>query len=149
MKRNEFIKKYNIDDDYEEWFLTKKIFVIDLKTMGWKLIECKTMFEVYAKFGENIICTNPNFYTDGKIIAESRKSVIMASGMKKFNYDGTPYESLEDLFKVEGDEVLKHIDNWEWEEVMDWIIVNKKSGKLIAQFDNWDDCPERKEVEKK
>ena len=149
MKRNEFIKKYNIEGDYEEWFLTKRIFVLDLKTMGWKLIKCKSMFEVYNKFGGNIICTNPNFYTDGNIIAESRKSLIMASGMKKFSYDGKVYDTLEDLFKAEGDGVLKHIEKWEWQEVMDWIIVNKKSGRLLAQFDNLDDCPERKDVEKK
>lgn len=148
MKRNEFIKEYKIDEEYEEWFLTERIFNNDLKSLGWKLIDYKPIKQVHYKFNDlDIICTNPNFYTDGKTIAESRKSKIMASGIVSFTYDGKEYSNLEELLKVEGVEVLEHIKKLEWNEVMDWIIVSKKEGRLIAQFDNWDECPSRKEVE--
>ena len=148
MKRNEFIKEYKIDEEYEEWFLTERIFNNDLKSLCWKLIDYKPIKQVHYKFNDlDIICTNPNFYTDGKTIAESRKSKIMASGIVSFTYDGKEYSNLEELLKVEGVEVLEHIKKLEWNEVMDWIIVSKKEGRLIAQFDNWDECPSRKEVE--
>ena len=41
---------------------------------------------------------------------------------------------------------LKNLKDIEWIEIMDWIIVNKQ-GQLIGQFENWDECPTRKEVE--
>jgi len=37
---------------------------------------------------------------------------------------------------------------WEWLQVMDWIVVTKKDNRLLAQFNKWNELPTRKEVEK-
>ena len=52
------------------------------------------------------------------------------------------------FLKENGVEALNHLDKIEWVEIMDWLIVDKKTGMLKAQFDDWDNCPTRKEVEK-
>ena len=149
MKRNEFIEKYKINEEHEEWFLSERAFTNDLKVMGWKIITPKLLHEYNPIFNESdITCTNPNFYKDGDIIGNSRKSEIMASGMFKIKYNGKEYTNMYLFIKEEGIEALSDLENIQWDESMDWIIVNKKQGTLKAQFDDWDECPQRKEVEK-
>ena len=149
MKRNEFIEKFKIKEEHEEWFLTERMFSNDLKVMGWKMNTPKLLYDYSSSLKElDIICTNPNFYKDGDIIGNSRKSEIMASGMIKINYNGKEYTDMYLFLKEEGIEALSDLENIQWDESMDWIIVNKKQGTLKAQFDDWDECPERKEVEK-
>jgi len=148
MKRNEFIDKYEIDDNYEEWFLSKRMFESDLKVLGWKAIDYKPIHVFSDSLVElDVILTNPNFYTDGYVIGNSRKSEIMASGTFKFTYRDNVYIDFIKFFEVEGIEALKHLDEIVWDESMDWIIVDKKYGKLKGQFDEWDSCPTRKGVE--
>jgi len=148
MRRNEFIEEYNIDENHEEWFLTERAFTNDLKVLGWTKKYTKQLSEYHDKFNElDVICTNPNFYKDGDIISNSRKSVIMASGMFRFTYRGKQYTDLLIFLKEEGHEALNNLSEIQWDESMDWIIVDKKQGKLKGQFDDWDECPTRKEVE--
>jgi len=148
MKRREFLKEYNINEEHEEWFLSNRALTLDLKVMGWKLKDYKPIYELHKSFNElDIICTNPNFYKDGDVIANSRKSEIMASGIIKIIYEGVEYTDINVLLEQKGVEALKELNNIEWNETMDWIIVDKKTGNLMGQFDNWDECPQRKEVE--
>ena len=49
--------------------------------------------------------------------------------------------------KINGDEAIKEMKEWEWLQVMDWIIVEKKTNKLLLQCDSWENLPTRKEVE--
>ena len=134
MRRQEFLDEYNISEEYEEWFISSKAFTNDLKVNGWSINIPKKLYEYHSKFNElDIICTNPNFYKDGEVIGKSRKSLIMASGMFRFKYKGKEYTDFYMFLKENG---------------VDWLIVDKKTGKLKAQFDDWDDCPTRKEVEK-
>ena len=150
MRRSEFIEKYKIDEEHEEWFLSSRAFNNDLKVLGWKAIEPKPLYEYHSEFNElDIICTNPNFYNDGSIIGDSRKSMIMASGIFRLKYRDKIYTDLYEFLKEEGIEVLNNLNEITWIETMDWIIVSKKEGKFKGQFDDWDDCPTRKEVEKK
>ena len=149
MRRQEFLDEYNIGEEYEEWFISSKAFTNDLKVNGWSINIPKKLYEYHSKFNElDIICTNPNFYKDGEVIGKSRKSLIMASGMFRFKYKGKEYTDFYMFLKENGVEALNNLDNIEWIEIMDWLIVDKKTGKLKAQFDDWDDCPTRKEVEK-
>ena len=149
MKRKDFIKRYNIGDNHEEWFLSNKGFINDLQVLGWKLQKPKYLCDYHRDFNKvDVICTNPNFYTDGDIIGNSRKTIIMASGIFRFKYNEKEYTNLHIFLKEEGLEVLSHLEKIEWIEVMDWIIVGKKDGRLKGQFDDWDDCPTRKDVDK-
>ena len=149
MKRNDFIEQYNIDEEHEEWFLTERTFANDLKVIGWTSKFTKQLGEYHDKFNElDIICTNPNFYKDGDIIGNSRKSLIMASGIFRFTYRGKEYTDFIVFLKEEGLEALSNLSEIQWDESMDWIIVDKKQGKLKGQFDDWDECPTRKEVER-
>tara|TARA_R100000458_G_C8236965_1_gene217034 strand:- start:458 stop:907 length:450 start_codon:yes stop_codon:yes gene_type:complete len=148
MRRQEFLEKYKISEEYEEWFISTRAFTNDLKVNGWKINEPKQLFEFHSKFNElDIICTNPNFYKDGEIIGNSRKSSIMASGMFRFTYEGKQYTDFYVFLKENGVEALNNLDKIQWDEIMDWLIVDKKTGMLKAQFDDWDNCPTRKEVE--
>ena len=148
MRRQEFLEEYNIGEEYEEWFISTRAFTNDLKVNGWKINEPKQLFEFHSKFNElDIICTNPNFYKDGEIIGNSRKSTIMASGMIKFTYEGKQYTDFYVFLKENGVEALNNLDKIQWDEIMDWLIVDKKTWMLKAQFDDWDNCPTRKEVE--
>ena len=148
MRRQEFLEKYKISEEYEEWFISTRAFTNDLKVNGWKINEPKQLLEFHSKFNElDIICTNPNFYKDGEIIGNSRKSSIMASGMFRFTYEGKQYTDFYVFLKENGVEALNNLDKIQWDEIMDWLIVDKKTGMLKAQFDDWDNCPTRKEVE--
>ena len=75
--------------------------------------------------------------------------MIMASGIFRLKYRDKIYTDLYEFLKEEGIEVLNNLNEITWIETMDWIIVSKKEGKFKGQFDDWDDCPTRKEVEKK
>ena len=156
MNYEEFLEEYKIEEDYEEWFLSKGLFESDLKVMGWKLMGEKYIDYLHSEFNDiDIVCTNPNFYKDGHIIAQSRKSLVVASGFIKFDY---PLDALEEiktytsfypLFQENGWEVIGNFNQIKWLEIKDWLIVAKKDGKLLAQFDSWEECPSRKEVEVK
>ena len=146
----EFYKEFKlIDSDKEEWFIPSKLVSADLKQSGWKIKEPKTLANYHKKFNDlNLTCTNPNFYNDGEIIAESRKSIVMACGHSIIKYKNREYWEPYQIIKNHGYEALKDLDNWEWLQVMDWIIVTKKDNKLLAQFSNLSDLPNRKELEK-
>lgn len=148
MRITEFYKEYDIDEEAYD-FVPTKMFELDLKQSGWKIKEGKSLSKLHDKFNDlNIICANPNFYNDGTIIAESRKSIIQASGHPIVKYNNKEYWEIGHLVKIYGDEAIKEMDKWEWLQVMDWIIVEKKTNKLLLQFDSWEDLPTRKEVEK-
>ena len=142
MRIKEFYERYNIDEEAYN-FVPTKMFNLDLKQSG-----CKSLSKLHEKFNDlNVICTNPNFYTDGTIIAESRKSIIQASGHPIIKYKGKEYWEIDHLVKIYGDEAIKEMNEWEWLQIMDWIVVEKKTNKLLLQFDSWENLPIRKEVE--
>ena len=148
MRFRQFVKDFDIDDEANN-FLPTKLVEGDLKSAGWKIKDVLTPANYHQKFHDlNVIITNPNFYNDGHIIAESRKSVIMASGYPIVKLDGKEYWSVDSLVRVNPLERLKKMKEWEWVQVADWIIVSKKDNFLLGQFDNWDNLPNRKEVEK-
>ena len=139
----------DLEQPYNEWFLHEKVFKGELKIGGWKLLHPKPINELHHEFNKSkFVITNPNFYEDGWILAESRRSVIMASGIKtEFVWDGKVWTSFSQLFKEYGPEMLNLFPELNWNETKEWIIVDKKSNKLLAQFDYWDDAPTRKDVE--
>ena len=146
----QFYKDYNIiDSDKEEWFMPNRMVELDLKVTGWKVKAPKCLSNYHKEFNDlNLTCTNPNFYNDGDIIAESRKCVVMACGHSIIKYNNREFWEPYQIIKNYGVEALKDIDNWEWLQVMDWIIVTKKGNKLLSQFSNLSDLPKRKDVEK-
>jgi hypothetical protein len=147
MKYREFIE--DLQEEIEDWFVPIKAFENDLKFLGWRVRNLKFLYAYDDSFEElNVICTNPNFYSDGEIIADSRQSLIQASGNIKFNYKNKIYENFVELFREFGSEVVNDFSNIQWLEVMDWIIVSKKENYLLGQYDNWDNIPKRKEVER-
>ena len=154
MNYEEFLDEYKIEEEYEEWFLSKGLFTSDLKILGWKLIGEKYLDYLHSEFNNiDIVCTNPNFYKDGHIIAQSRKSLVISSGFIKFDYpldnseERQAYTSFYPFFMDNGWEVIGNLRQIDWKEVKDWLIVTKKEGKLLAQFNLWENCPTRKEVE--
>ena len=149
MDCNELWETYRIEEPYDEWFLDERVFRADLKHDGWKLLEGRPLTELHSDFNEcKVILTNPNFYEDGWILAESRRSMIIASGLiTAFKWKGKPYTSFFQLFREQGAKVIGLLDNLEWEETKDWLVIDKKSNKLLAQFDYWGDSPTRKDVE--
>ena len=154
MNYEEFLKEYKIEQEYEECFLSKGLFNSDLKALGWKLVGEKYIHYLHSEFNDiDIVCTNPNFYKDGHVIAQSRKSVIISSGFIQFEYpldkseEVKQYTSFYPLFMDNGWEVIGNLNQIKWHEVKDWLIVAKKDGKLLSQFDSWENCPTRKEVE--
>jgi len=147
MRFRDFQKEYNIDDETEN-FLLNKIVLNDLKASGWTFKEGRSLSKFHIKFNDlKVIITNPNFYNDGEIIAHSRKSIIQASGHPIIKYKGKEYWNIEHLVRVYGDVAIKEMDEWEWLQICDWIIVTKKDNNLLAQFERWEDLPTRKEVE--
>ena len=148
MRVSQFYSKYNIDEE-DEFFLPSRIFEGDLKATGWKIKESLTLANFHRNFNDlNIICANPNFYSDGQIIGESRKSIIQASGQPLIKYKDKEYRNISKIVLEHGDEAIADMKNWEWIEDMDWIIVTKKENKLLRQFNKWEDLPTRKEVER-
>ena len=148
MRVSQFYSKYNIDEE-DEFFLPSRIFEGDLKATGWKIKESLTLANFHRNFNDlNIICANPNFYSDGQIIGESRKSIIQASGQPLIKYKDKEYTDISKIVLEHGDEAIADMKNWEWIEDMDWIIVTKKENKLLRQFNKWEDLPTRKEVER-
>jgi hypothetical protein len=145
----ELWETYRIDEPFDEWFLDERLFKAELKRDGWKLGEARKLNEIHNEFNESgIVLTNPNFYEDGYTLAESRRSKIMASGLSMtFSYEGEEFNSFYTLFKKHGAKVIGLLDNLEWSESKDWIIIDKKSNKLLAQFDYWANAPTRKDVE--
>ena len=149
MDCNELWETYRIEEPFDEWFLDERVFRADLKHDGWKLCEARKLNEMHNEFNDcKAVLTNPNFYEDGHTLAESRRSRIIASGLAmKFQYDEEEYTNFYQLFKKHGAKVIGLLDNLEWYESKDWIIVCKKTNKLLAQFDYWNDSPTRKDVE--
>ena len=148
MRLNIFIDEFTIDEDDEE-FLHSRIVESDLKAAGWKIKEVIKPSNYHQKFNElNVTITNPNFYNDGHIIAESRKSVIMASGYPIIKLDGKEYSSVGNLLRANPLDILKRNKEWEWIQTADWIIVTKKDNFLLGQFNEWFNLPNRKDVEK-
>ena len=145
----ELWETYRIEEPFDEWFLDERVFRAELKRDGWKLGEARKLNEIHNEFnGSSAVLTNPNFYEDGYTLAESRRSKIMASGLSmEFTYEDEEYDSFYHLFKKHGAGVIGLLDNLEWYESKDWIIVNKKTNKLLAQFDYWNNAPTRKDVE--
>ena len=72
----------------------------------------------------------------------------MASGYAIVKFNEKEYWSVDSLVRVNPLERLKKMKEREWVQVADWIIVSKKDNFLLGQFDNWDNLPNRKEVEK-
>lgn len=148
MRFREFAKEFELDDEDED-FLPTRLVEGDLKGAGWKIKETLSLSNIHKKFNDlNVIITNPNFYNDGHIIAESRKSIIQACGHPIIKYDNREYWNILQLVKNNGVEVLKSMKDWEWLQVSDWIVVEKKQNFLLAQFNEWNKLPVRKEVEK-
>mgnify|MGYP003120383386 CR=1 FL=1 len=148
MRISKFYSEYNIDEE-DEFFLPSRIFEGDLKASGWKIKESLSLANFHRKFNDlNVICSNPNFYSDGQIIGESRKSIIQASGNPIIKYKGKEYWDIGNLVRIHGDKAIAEMGEWEWLQVMDWIVVTKKDNRLLAQFNKWDELPTRKEVEK-
>ena len=147
MRLSKFIEEFNIDEENEE-FLHSRIVEQDLKAAGWKIKDVITPASYHQKFNDlNVTITNPNFYNDGHIIAESRKSVIMASGYPIVKLNGKEYWTIDSLLRPNALERLKKINEWEWVQVADWIIVTKKDNILLGQFNQWGELPNRKDVE--
>tara|TARA_R100000951_G_scaffold115084_2_gene122015 strand:- start:284 stop:736 length:453 start_codon:yes stop_codon:yes gene_type:complete len=147
MRVSNFIDEFNINEDEEE-FLHSRIVEQDLKAAGWKIKEVITPSVYHQKFKDlKVTITNPNFYNDGHIIAESRKSVIMASGYPIIKLDGKEYSSVGNLLRPNALDILKRNKEWEWIQVADWIIVTKKDNILLGQFNDWSNLPNRKDVE--
>ena len=149
MDYEELIDKYKIEEPFDEWFLEEGVFRGDLKYDGWKLTNPKKLSEIHHEFNDSkLVITNPNFYEDGWVLAESRRSRIIASGLQtEFTWDDKVYTSFYTLFKDYGPHILGWFSALTWSETKDWFIVDKKSNKLLGQFDYWDDAPTRKEVE--
>jgi|TARA_R100000081_G_C4741975_1_gene129436 hypothetical protein len=147
MNIKNFYNEYNIDEE-DENFLPSRIFESDLKASGWKIKESLTLANFHRKFNDlKITCSNPNFYSDGQIIAESRKSIIQACGHPIIKYDNKEFWEIGQLVRIYGDKVIADMKNWTWVQDMDWIVVTKKENKLLAQFNKWENLPIRKEVE--
>jgi len=143
------IDEYRVEGPYDEWFLEEGVFRGDLRYDGWKLLEAKPLHTLHKEFNDSrLVMTNPNFYEDGHVLAESRRSVVMASGLGlQFIFKGEEFDSFFTLFSKYGPDVIGMLDEIEWLETKDWIIINKKSNELLAQFDYWPDAPTRKQVE--
>ena len=148
MRLSVFFNEYNIDED-DEFFLPTKIFESDLKQAGWKVNESISLANFHRKFNDlKVICTNPNFYRDGQIIGESRKSILQASGHPIVKYKGKEYWDIGHMIRVNGDNTIAEMDDWEWIQTADWIVVTKKDNRLLFQFNEWQRLPNRKELEK-
>ena len=120
----------------------------DLKMSGWKVKDTLSLANMHIKFNDlNVIITNPNFYNDGDTIAESRKSIIQASGYPIIKYKNIEYWDISHLVRVHGEEAIKNMDKWEWLQVSDRIIVSKKDNLFLHQFNQWEHLPIRKDVE--
>ena len=138
---------YNIDEE-SDIFLPSVMVESDLKASGWSLKGGKSLAKFNLKFNDlKIIITNPNFYSDGEIIADSRKSIIQASGHPIIKYKNVEYWDIANMLRIHGDEAIKEMDNWEWLQISDWIIVTKKDNHFLGQFENWEQLPTRKGVE--
>ena len=148
MRFTEFIKTNKIEEDeMEEIALPERVFLSDLKYGGWKLAEAKQLHELHQDFNElNVICINPNFYYDGRCIAEGRSFKILASGEVRLSYADKAYTNMYNLFQDHGIEVLQNWNDIEWYETMGWIVVSKKHGGFYGEFDEWDECPRHKDV---
>lgn len=126
MRLSKFLSEYSIDEEAEH-FLPTKIFESDLKQSGWKVKESLCLSNFHKNFNElKVICTNPNFYNDGQIIGESRKSIIQASGHPIIKYNNREYWDIGQLVRVNGDTAIAEMDKWEWIQSSDWIVVTKK-----------------------
>ena len=119
-------------------------------------MEVNNIDSLHSEFNDiDIVCTNPNFYKDGHIIAQSRKSLIISSGFVEFIFPSNPqeikhtYTSFYPFFQDNGWEAIGNLNQIKWLEIKDWLIVSKNNGDLLAQFDSWENCPSRKEVEVK
>ena len=53
------------------------------------------------------------------------------------------------MIRVNGDNTIAEMDDWEWIQTADWIVVTKKDNRLLFQFNEWQRLPNRKELEKK
>ena len=52
------------------------------------------------------------------------------------------------MIRVNGDNTIAEMDDWEWIQTADWIVVTKKDNRLLFQFNEWQKLPNRKELEK-
>ena len=148
MRYNQFIKENNLNEDVMlDVIVPEKMFMTDLSVNGWSNVDAKHLYDFHKDFNElNIICTNPNFYYDGRCIVEGRSFKILASGEMRVKYADKEYLDMFSLFQDWGTNVLQDWNKLEWLETKGWIVVSRKHGGFYGEFDLWDDCPKHKEV---
>tara|TARA_R110000751_G_scaffold4372_4_gene21403 strand:+ start:796 stop:1233 length:438 start_codon:yes stop_codon:yes gene_type:complete len=140
MKLKEFIDKYS--EEMLEHIMPRQLFEKDLETLGWNSGVLIYLNALDPSASKDIVVINPNFYTEGLIVAVAQKSYIVADGETSFKINNTLYDSVSLAIEAEGVDILYDINNWDWEIVKEWRI-NTLNGDYINVFSEFENCPER------
>lgn len=118
------------NENYLDPIVVEKI----LELWGWKFLS--------AKIEKGILLFKADFYDTGFILAERRNAVIKCEGETQFLINGRVYTSISEAIEVNGIEILKDINSWEWKIEKEWQ-VEKKNGDFVTTFSTLSQCPKK------
>ena len=119
-----------------EYFMSEPAAKLVFQTLGW------TPSKFLYPFNNEIVALDPNFYPVGWVVAVGKKSLIKCEGESLFYLGEKKYNNIETAITENGTDILKYINEWNWEITKEWLIL-KGNGEWITAFSSMYNCPFR------
>lgn len=104
-----------------------------MKVRGWKLMNPFTE--------QGVVLFKPDFYPNNHVIALSKKGYIYSAGYTVVEYNGTTYDSIQEL-QEDNPHALYHFGDWVFKEEKEWVVT--RTGKeYLYSFSNLHNIPKR------
>ena len=127
-------------------FMSEGALRIILKQLGWDYDNSLTdITKLEHNIDSDIVPLRADFYPDGWTLARSNKAIIRAGGKSVIHYKNERFLSGWGIYERFGHDGLNDIENWEYEEEMEWTIV-KHNGEWVTTFTHLTECPFRTKV---
>ena len=127
-------------------FMSEGALEIILKQLGWDYADMLTdITKLEHKIDNDIVPLRADFYPDGWTLARSNKAIIRAFGNTTIKYKNYTYGSPWSIVNDWGNDSLNDIENWVFEEEMEWTIT-KFNGDWVTTFTYLTECPFRTKV---
>ena len=124
-------------------YMSEDVLKIILEQLGWSYTG--TLTDILREHNLNgpIVPIRADFYPIGWKLASSNKAIIICDGYKSvIHYKNERFLTGWGIYNRFGLDGLNDIENWNFEEEMEWLI-KKYNGDLITSFTKLTDCPFR------
>ena len=129
-----------------DYFMSEDVLTIILKQLGWTYSGSLSDILIEHDLKGPVVPIKADFYPIGWKLANSTKAIIVCDGYKSvINYKNERFLTAWGIYSRFGEEALNDIENWEFEEEMEWLI-KRYNGDIVTSFTKLTDLPFRTSI---